>query len=625
MNYDETLDPESPPAQTSKVTKSVPLVANAGSAPASTPEPNISWLEYEHLAAAAMRRLGFVDAAVTAQGVDGGVDVRAREALAQVKARVTASSRPEVQQLHGVAKAEGKIGFFFSAAGYTAGAIEWAEVARVALFVLEPSGLVKPIGSFAEELHAKAAISQENVQGGGIDGKYGSGATFGSMLSNGDMANLLVHIPSGEKAVVHGRMLANLVASKSDVPSRVIDAGALGEGNGIPLAALQYLKKGEVVYLDRIELFPEDKLLFLLRVFTDGLQLTRNSEALDEEPPSPIRIVKPLDEGALVERNRELLARSMFVAEIGKPQGSIFSDLQDLNTNSSRVISGSELARVGDLAAIMTSMHDEDVLIIDEIHRLSEPVEELLIEVVNTGKFSFVTGSGLRDRSCQLEFPSFVVVGTTEDVDALSPRLREALGGPISRTNGDYGFEAFRTAVTAKLIEVEAEKQALILENDWKRKAVEDTVKDVWDKTGSNYTLEALQVVVKHAGLSRRSAFYLAHQLVRFSQINGQLQKEQAIQLVEKLAFDDTNFTDSDWLLLDWAVGAADASLGNPSVLPPVQLIASTCISWDHKRDVRKALGKYSTSFTFRLVLPEVRSTNQATLFYELENVPLIV
>jgi hypothetical protein len=79
------------------------------------------WKAFENLAADIMQSLGFADAAVTPPGTDSGADVRAALAVAQVKARITATSRPEVQQLHGLAHAEGKLGLFFSLGGYTAG------------------------------------------------------------------------------------------------------------------------------------------------------------------------------------------------------------------------------------------------------------------------------------------------------------------------------------------------------------------------------------------------------------------------------------------------------------------------------------------------------------------------
>ena len=117
--------------------------------------PITSWAAYEQAAANNMRRFGFPDAAVTPSGADGGIDVRASGAVAQVKARSTATPRPEVQQLHGIASAEGKLGVFFSLNGYTAGAIEWAE-SRVALFVLESTGTARPVGALAEGLMNRA-------------------------------------------------------------------------------------------------------------------------------------------------------------------------------------------------------------------------------------------------------------------------------------------------------------------------------------------------------------------------------------------------------------------------------------------------------------------------------------
>ena len=69
----------------------------------------------EQVAAEWMRHLGFGDARCTGAGTDGGVDVRSREAVAQVKAQLTPVGRPELQALYGVARSEGCQPLFFSA------------------------------------------------------------------------------------------------------------------------------------------------------------------------------------------------------------------------------------------------------------------------------------------------------------------------------------------------------------------------------------------------------------------------------------------------------------------------------------------------------------------------------
>jgi hypothetical protein len=99
-----------------------------------------------------MRHLGFDDARCTGAGTDGGVDVRSREAVAQVKAQLTPVGRPELQALYGVARSEGRRPLFFSLMNYTTAALAWADEVGMALFRFDHAGLVEPVNAPAETL-----------------------------------------------------------------------------------------------------------------------------------------------------------------------------------------------------------------------------------------------------------------------------------------------------------------------------------------------------------------------------------------------------------------------------------------------------------------------------------------
>jgi len=99
-----------------------------------------------------MRHLGFDDARCTGAGTDGGVDVRSREAVAQVKAQLTPVGRPELQALYGVARSEGRQPLFFSLMSYTAAALTWADEVGMALFRFDHAGMVEPVNAPAEAL-----------------------------------------------------------------------------------------------------------------------------------------------------------------------------------------------------------------------------------------------------------------------------------------------------------------------------------------------------------------------------------------------------------------------------------------------------------------------------------------
>jgi hypothetical protein len=99
----------------------------ASASPAARPVlANLTWQQAEQLSRDWMAKHGYRDAMVTPSGPDGGVDVVARKAIAQVKHQAKPVALAEVQRLYGVAKATKKKALFFSAAGYTPVALKWA-------------------------------------------------------------------------------------------------------------------------------------------------------------------------------------------------------------------------------------------------------------------------------------------------------------------------------------------------------------------------------------------------------------------------------------------------------------------------------------------------------------------
>ena len=113
-----------------------------------------NWKDAEVFAEKYMRWLGFSDAKVTSEGSDEGKDVDSRQAVAQVKDMGTGVGRPMLQQIKGVAAAEGKIPMFF-ARSYAATAKNWGEKHGIALFEFNLKGEVKAVSLRAKNLIAK--------------------------------------------------------------------------------------------------------------------------------------------------------------------------------------------------------------------------------------------------------------------------------------------------------------------------------------------------------------------------------------------------------------------------------------------------------------------------------------
>lgn len=103
-----------------------------------------------------------------------------------------------------------------------------------------------------------------------------------------------------------------------------------------------------------------------------------------------------------------------------------------LGTNM-RTTSGPAIERVGDLAAILTNLSPGDVLFIDEIHRLSKSIEEVLYPAMESGVLDIIIGKGPSARTVQLELPPFTLVAATTRISLLSSPLRSRFSGGTFR------------------------------------------------------------------------------------------------------------------------------------------------------------------------------------------------
>lgn len=93
-----------------------------------------------------------------------------------------------------------------------------------------------------------------------------------------------------------------------------------------------------------------------------------------------------------------------------------------------RITSGPAIERPGDLAALLTNLNERDLLFIDEIHRLSRSVEEVLYSAMEDYALDIVIGKGPSARSVRIDLPKFTLVGATTKAGALAAPLRDRFG-----------------------------------------------------------------------------------------------------------------------------------------------------------------------------------------------------
>jgi Holliday junction DNA helicase RuvB len=127
-----------------------------------------------------------------------------------------------------------------------------------------------------------------------------------------------------------------------------------------------------------------------------------------------------------------------------------------------RSTSGPVVERPGDLAAILTNLQQGDVLFIDEIHRLSPVVEEILYPAMEDFQLDLMIGQGPSARTIKIEIPRFTLVGATTRAGLLSPPLRDRFG-VVLRVNF-YQDNELCTIVnrSARIMSIEVDQQGAL-------------------------------------------------------------------------------------------------------------------------------------------------------------------
>ncbi|MFC1932972.1 Holliday junction branch migration DNA helicase RuvB [Chloroflexota bacterium] len=126
-----------------------------------------------------------------------------------------------------------------------------------------------------------------------------------------------------------------------------------------------------------------------------------------------------------------------------------------------RITSGPAIERSGDLAAILTNLHSQDILFIDEFHRLNRVVEEILYPAMEDFALDLVIGKGPGAKSLRLSLPAFTLIGATTRFALVSPPLRDRFGA-VYRLDF-YDQTSIETILkrSARILGVEAEAEGL--------------------------------------------------------------------------------------------------------------------------------------------------------------------
>jgi len=130
----------------------------------------------------------------------------------------------------------------------------------------------------------------------------------------------------------------------------------------------------------------------------------------------------------------------------------------EMNVNL-KITSGPVLEKAGDLAAILTSLEENDILFIDEIHRINASIEEILYPAMEDSELDIIIGKGPTARSIRITLPKFTLVGATTRAGLLTSPLRDRFG--MSHRMEYYTVDELELIArrTADILEVEIDKE----------------------------------------------------------------------------------------------------------------------------------------------------------------------
>lgn len=159
-------------------------------------------------------------------------------------------------------------------------------------------------------------------------------------------------------------------------------------------------------------------------------------------------------------KRKEPLDHCLFYGPPGLGKTTISGIIANEMNSKIKITSGPAIEKPGDLAGLLTSLEEFDVLFIDEIHRLSKVVEEILYPALEDFVLDITIGKGAEAKSIRIDLPKFTLIGATTKAGSLTTPLRDRFG--IVQRLELYSVEDLSTIVkrSSKILEVEIDEES---------------------------------------------------------------------------------------------------------------------------------------------------------------------
>jgi len=161
-------------------------------------------------------------------------------------------------------------------------------------------------------------------------------------------------------------------------------------------------------------------------------------------------------------KRNEPLDHCLFYGPPGLGKTTISGIIANEMGSKIKITSGPAIEKPGDLAGLLTNLEEFDVLFIDEIHRLSKTVEEILYPALEDFVLDITIGKGPEAKSIRLDLPKFTLIGATTKAGSLTTPLRDRFG--IVEKLELYSVEDLSTIVkrSSKILKVKIDKESCI-------------------------------------------------------------------------------------------------------------------------------------------------------------------
>ena len=158
-------------------------------------------------------------------------------------------------------------------------------------------------------------------------------------------------------------------------------------------------------------------------------------------------------------KRKEALDHVLFYGPPGLGKTTLANIISNEMQSNIKITSGPAIEKPGDLAALLTALKPNDILFIDEIHRLNRNVEEILYPALEDYNLDIIIGKGVEAKSIRIDLPKFTLIGATTRAGLLTTPLRDRFG--IAQRLELYDIKDLDTIIkrSAKILNIEIDKK----------------------------------------------------------------------------------------------------------------------------------------------------------------------